>query len=228
MSFIADVGKKFSRRARDRRALKFRATFDLNESTRVLDLGSENGGYISQVLTGTGVDPRNVYIADIDSAAVAEGASIFGFNPVVLAEDGTLPFPDGFFDIVHCSSVIEHVSIPKAEVWSVKSGKQFRLLADANQRRFAAEVIRVCEKYWVQTPNKWFPVESHSWLPFIGWLPRSAQLAILRRTNRFWVKKTSPDWHLLDAKGLSRLFGESPIIEEKALGLTKSITACNA
>lgn len=30
-----------------------------------------------------------------------------------------------------------------------------------NQKAFAREALRVGERYWIQTPNKNFPIESH-------------------------------------------------------------------
>src|SRR5207302_6536854 len=79
-----------------------------------------------------------------------------------VAGDGrALPFRDGAFDVVFSNSVIEHVG-------------------DAgSQARFAREIARVGRGYWVQTPNRWFPVESHLLTPFIHWLPRRVQGVLL-------------------------------------------------
>jgi SAM-dependent methyltransferase len=222
---IVEAARLFSRRARSKRAELFRAAFRISENTTLLDLGSEDGSHISSVVQGTAILPRNVFIADIDAHAVAEGHRRFGFTPVVAGEDDSLPFPDGFFDIVHCSSVIEHVTIPKQQVWSHMSGLEFRRRSLERQRLFALEIIRLGRQYYVQTPNRWFPLESHTWLPFLGWLPRIALIPVLRSTNRFWVKKTQPDWNLLDAPTVSRLFEGACVIHERVLGLTKSVIA---
>ena len=38
--------------------------------------------------------------------------------------------------------------------------------------------------FFLTTPNRWFPVEFHSLLPFVHWLPRSFFWAALRLTGR--------------------------------------------
>ena len=145
----------------------------------------------------------------------------------ILNEFESLPFPDGFFDIVYCSSVIEHVTIPKEKVWKIYSGRRFRNESRKRQSEFTEEIKRLGKQYFVQTPYKQLPIESHTWLPFISWLPRRILIPVLHFTNLFWVKKTSPDWYLLGKKEMSELFNEAIIIKEKIFGITKSIMAVN-
>ena len=88
-----------------------------------------------------------------------------------------------------------------------RNGRDFRAQSEERQRAFAAEIKRVGTQYFVQTPNRWFPVESHTWLPFLGWLPRRMLPPVLRVIFRFWGKTTQPDWRLLGPEDVSRLFG---------------------
>lgn len=225
MNPITKVVTAFSKRARENRSAIFRGAFSIDGDTKILDLGSAAGSNIHLILQGSGVNPKNVYIADINSRAVIEGSKRFGFNPVVIRESESLPFSDGFFDIVYCSSVIEHVTIPKERVWKLYSGVRFREQSRKRQEEFANEIQRLGLQYFVQTPYKHFPIESHTWLPFVAWLPRWLLVPVLRVTNVFWVKKTSPDWCLLDIKEMSQLFDDGQIVEEKVFGFTKSIMA---
>jgi hypothetical protein len=227
LSHVGRFVRVLSRRARARRAEIFREQFVLDENTRILDLGSEDGSYIHTVLDGTRVRPENVWIADIEIElpTMERGRRAYGYTPVPIDETGRLPFDDGYFDVVHCSSVIEHVTVPKAEVWKLTSGREFRARSDRRQREFAREVMRVSRQCYVQTPNRGFIVESHTWLAFLGWIPRRVLIPVLRLTNRFWVKKTSPDWRLLTAAELSSMFDGAPIVREKFLGMTKSVIA---
>lgn len=222
---FARLFQRFSVRARQRRASLFREVFGLDHGTRILDLGSEWGGNIRAVLDGTPVRPENTFIADIDPHALERGRRSYGFVPVLVNASGKLPFPDGFFDIVYCSSVIEHVTIPKDQVWTLRSGKQFRELSLRHQREFAREIQRVGRQFFVQTPYRWFVLESHSWLPFVAFLPRRLLLPLLKFAARFWPKSTNPDWCLLDRGELKSMFMDAEIREEKWLGLTKSIMA---
>src|SRR5689334_5390886 len=149
MNTVIRVFEKSAARARQRRAVLFRNAFTLTAETRILDLGSESGGHIHSVLQGTAVSPQNVYIADIRLDAIARGAELYGYQPVPLGENGELPFPDGFFDIVYCSSVIEHVTLPKNEVWSKMPTRVFRERSLAHQRAFAREIQRVGRQFFV-------------------------------------------------------------------------------
>ena len=224
-SMITKIVTFLMHHVRAKRSRIFLGCFSYTSKTRILDLGSGDGSHIASIIKKTPVMPENIYIADIDEILVAKGHKNFGFNPVTIPEFGKLPFADKYFDIVFCSSVIEHVKIPKAKVWKVPSGKNFKKLASLSQQKLAAEIVRIGKGYFVQTPNKWFPIECHSWLPFVSYLPRGLLIPFLRLSNRIWVKKTSPDWCLLSCADVKHLFPDAEIFTEKFLGLTKSIMA---
>ena len=127
-----------------------------------------------------------------------------GRRRFVQADATALPFDDGAFDIAHSNSVIEHIVDPDA------------------RRRFASELRRVGRRYFVQTPNRWFPVEPHSLLPLIHWLPR----ALGERLWRFGVSGDPFDQtRLLGPGELARLFPDARIVRERLGPLTKSIVA---
>ena len=225
MDVISKYGWKFSANARRKRAQLFRARFQIAKHTKILDLGSENGDNIHSVLQGTDVDPENIYIADIDPASVEIGHQKYGFNPVHIKEDSPLPFDDKFFDIVYCSSVIEHTTVPKEIMWEITDQKDFEARSFERQREFAGEIVRLGKNYFVQTPSKTFPIESHTWLPLVGYLPRKYFLPLLRLSNRLWVKKAFPDFNLLGISEMQMLFPDAAIVKERKWGLTKSVMA---
>jgi Methyltransferase domain len=200
----------------------FRTMLEPTDRDRILDLGSEEGDHIAAIVPFR----ENVTIADIYAPALERGRQRFGFQTALLDQSGSLPFADNEFDIVFCSSVIEHVTVDKDQLQGLRDGGAFRAASWQHQRRFADEIRRVGKRYFVQTPDKWFPVESHTWLPVvIVALPRGLQLRLVGWLNRWWIKPTQVDWNLLTASDMARLFPEAEIVRERTLGLSKSLIA---
>jgi hypothetical protein len=218
---IKKVAEIFSQRCRTRRAALFHQHLCPTQEDKILDLGSEDGSYIAGIIPFR----KSVFIADINEEMLKCGRARYGFQTVLLDESGVLPFEDGYFDIVHCNSVIEHVTIDKKQQWSLQSPKEFAAIAFERQKRFANEIRRVGKSYFVQTPNRNFIFESHTWLPLIQFLPRPLLIKTIRFLNKWWVKKTTPDWNLLTIKQMKELFPDAVIVREKILGLTKSLIA---
>jgi hypothetical protein len=199
-----------SRRFRRRRMERFAREFHITTDTRVLDIGGtpECWGLLA-------VRPRLVLLN------MPRAKEDLGRADSWVAGDGRqLPFRDGAFDLVFSNSVIEHVGDL------------------ASQRRFAAEVIRVGRAWWVQTPNRWFPVEQHLLTPLVHWLPKAWQRAIVPRFNlwmlltgirgdrrRFYIEHYLTDVRLLTASEVRALFPQSRIIRERFCGITKSLVA---
>jgi len=81
----------------------------------------------------------------------------------------SLPFGEKSFDIVFCSAVLEHVGDRES------------------QKRFIEELLRISLRFFIVTPNRQFPVEFHTFWPFIHWLPQSVHQILLRRLGmEFW------------------------------------------
>jgi len=121
----------------------------------------------------------------------------------VRADARSLPFADLEFDVAYSNSLIEH--LPRVD-----------------RTRVAAEMSRVGRRLFVQTPNRWFPIEPHALLPFVHWLPRS----LGRRLWRLGVTgEPFDDIALLGARELQRLFPGADIVRERVGPLTKSLIA---
>ena len=71
----------------------------------------------------------------------------------VRADGLQLPFADKTFDIAVSWAVIEHVG------------------SRENQKQFLKELCRVAKRCCVTTPNRWYPIEFHTLLPLVHWLP---------------------------------------------------------
>lgn len=110
----------------------------------------------------------------------------------LVADGRELPFETGAFDWVFSNAVIEHVG-------------QYE-----DQVRFANEIRRVAAKgYFVACPNKYFPIEPHTLLPFYQYLPRSVQRKVARHTPGYL--KEYEEINLLTATQLRGLFPEATV-----------------
>jgi Methyltransferase domain len=80
----------------------------------------------------------------------------------VRADGLDLPMRDGSFDFAHSSAVIEHVG------------------SHTNQAQFLRELWRVARNgIFVTTPNRWFPIEVHTLIPLVHYLPPSGFRRVL-------------------------------------------------
>jgi len=195
---------------RRQRMRRFLREFPIDARTRILDIGGTPECW--ELIP----EPPRVTLLNTPRAK----DDLRGAATWVAGDGRALPFRDGAFDIVFSNSVIEHVGDA------------------ASQQRFAREVARVGRSYWVQTPNRWFPVEQHLFTPVVHWLPKSWQRAIVPRFT-VWdaVMRLSPDRRqfylehylsevkLLGAAELRGLFPAARIVRERFCGWTKSLIA---
>jgi SAM-dependent methyltransferase len=180
---LARLAGPLATRARTRRHAAFFP--HIPPDARILDLGCGALGLRalepSRDITGCDLYERPGYPGPFVRADAAEG----------------LPFADGEFDLVYCSSVIEHV-------------------APARRAAFAEELRRVGRGWFVQTPARSFPIEPHALLPGAHWLPVK-----LRRF--YWRLGATGAWEeisLLGRAEMEDLFGAAQ--RERVGPLTKS------
>lgn len=189
---------------------------------KILDLGGGTGSHIRAIFP----QHLNITVCDISADDLANAKSRFGFCTILLRETDNLPFKDAEFDFCFCSSVIEHVTGPKDQVVRIKRDELFREIARQHQKHFAREISRIARSYYVQTPYRYFPIESHTWLPgVIVLLPRDVQIAVINVFNKFWFKRTAPDWHLFDRGEMAETFPDATIYSERYFLMTKSLMA---
>lgn len=189
---------------------EFVTRFGVTQETRILDVGGTPANWLL-----AGVQPRVTLLNTPRGQERSEAGFTF-----VSGDGRSLPFRDQAFEIVFSNSVIEHVG------------------SHADQRRFADEVRRVGARYWVQTPNRWFPVEQHLLMPFVHWLPRTWQRGVVKKWTVWdWIERPSPDRRefyirhyledvrLLSTNDMAALFPDAEIMRERKFGWTKSIIA---
>jgi hypothetical protein len=124
-------------------------------------------------------------------------------------------FSDHEFDLVFSNSVIEHLG-------------KFEL-----QQRMAFEVRRVGKCYFIQTPNRFFPLEPHFLVPFFQYYPIWLQVALIERFNLGWypriqdphaARRLIESHRLMNEKELLELFPDGQVYQEKIFWLIKSLT----
>ena len=184
--------------------------YNIDDRTSILDLGGYDGRYMDELKRQFA--NIKVTIADQDRQGLAL-AQEKGYNTIFLDGSEKLPFTDKQFDLIFCNSVIEHVTIPKNQIWETKNSAEFKKRSWDIQLHFAKEVERSGKAYFVQTPNRNFFIEHHSWFPFVQFLPRNTLIKFLKFSNKFWIKQTGPDWNLLDENQLKELFPSAKIIK---------------
>lgn len=215
----------FSTKSRQWRSELFHRILNPPSDASLLDLGGGRGTHIAKFYPGA----RNVHIADFNAEALEDARVRYGFTPHLVDATERLPFADQQFDVVFCSSVIEHVTGDKHEVAELfkRDGKALKRQAYRHQQQFAREIQRIGRRYFVQTPARGFLVETHTWLPVTGWLPSHLQWAVMRLVNKlpYPRKHTMPDWQLLSRSEFQTLFPDATIYEERLFGLTKSYIA---
>ena len=84
-------------------------------------------------------------------------------NEFVIGNAVKMNFQNDAFDIVHTNATIEHVG------------------SYQNQISLIRETVRVSKKYvFIQTPNRFYPIDFHTTLPLIHWLPKNLHRKILK------------------------------------------------
>ncbi len=188
------------RRWREQRYRLFQDLCAVRPTDRIIDVGAGWGAALERFNTTNPIVA--VDLKPDDSGWLSAP------NVTVVQGDATaLPFADGEFDVAFSNSVIEHV--PK-DRWPA----------------FASEIRRVSRGYFVQTPNRYFPIEPHYQVPLFQFLPERIRRALNRRFNLGWQPKG--EWeeiNLLSSKDLRRLFPDAELRRERLLGFTKSLIA---
>ena len=109
-----------------------------------------------------------------------------------VADGCCLPYESKSFDWVFSNAVLEHVG------------------SFEKQRQFADEIRRVAKRgYFVTTPNKLFPIEPHSLLPFYQFLSESWQRRVVH-LSPYYLERYE-EIRLLYASQLRQLFPEAQI-----------------
>jgi SAM-dependent methyltransferase len=154
-SSIRRLAYAVSLRSRRHKLQLFLERLRPDERTTVVDVGVTDAAFGDAV--GHGSDnffealyPWPARVTAVGLADFPRFREAFPAVHFVAADGRRLPFADGEFDIAFSNAVVEHVD---------------------DQRAFVHELCRVGRSVFVTTPNRWFPIEVHTLLPFVHWAP---------------------------------------------------------
>lgn len=155
---------RIATRQRRKMYARFVETVGVTVDDTILDIGvtADRSYESSNYLEAWHPHKNAITAVGIDNASFLERQ--YPGVKFIFANGLRLPFRDRSFDIVHSSAVLEHVG------------------AMDNQAAYVRECVRVARRaVFLTTPNRWFPVEFHTLVPFLHWLPRRHFRMLLRQ-----------------------------------------------
>ena len=185
---------------------------DFSGPVQILDVGGRPQYWASMTAELRIEKPLHVTLLNLTRYPVSQP----GFTSVVGDGRSMRQFTDRQFDIVFSNSTIEHVGT-----------------AD-DQARMADEVRRVGKAYYVQTPNRYFPIEPHFLFPFFQFLPIAVRAWLVSHFELGWYKRIRDtekarqevsSIRLLTRNDVEQLFPDATIYEERYAGVVKSFVA---
>lgn len=197
---------------RNRRFGFFRQFFDQisaggTQSVKILDIGGTEDYWKSmgfELNDKTEIVLLNLYEKEVSHP---------GFKSIKGDACNLEGIADKSFDLVFSNSVIEH------------------LFTKENQIKMANEIQRVGKNYFIQTPNKYFPIEPHWVFPFFQFLPFGLQVFLTQHFNLGHIPKIGDqekakeqvrEVRLLSKKEFYSMFSGANIFLENFFGFTKS------
>lgn len=154
------------------------------KSSRVLDAGCGTGvnvvAFAREGATVTGIDIDELSLEIAAYRTAQEQLAVEIRTGDVTAMD----FDDDSFDIVISHQVLEHVPSDEDQIKAVE--EMWRVLAPGGF-------------LFIQTPNRWFPIDSHdSVLPFAHWLPAKMSARYTELFNRIPSHVNLMNWREIE------------------------------
>jgi SAM-dependent methyltransferase len=158
------VASRVSMRSRERKLQLFLDLLQPGPETTVVDVGVTDAPFGAGSTDNffEALYPWPEQITGVGHTELERFAAAFPKVRAVRADGRDLPFGDGEFDVGFSNAVVEHVA----------GGRD-------GQRQFVHELCRVAQRVFVTTPNRRFPLEVHTLLPFVHWLPKAPRERLL-------------------------------------------------
>jgi len=206
--------QKMSLVSRERKLALFHRLMQPAQTMRILDVGAQidpdgtgGGQFIDRypwkgMISALNISPEHIHCIQEHYPQIDAG----------VGDARCLPWPDKFFDIVWSNAVIEHVG------------------GFEDQRKMASEILRVGKRWFVTTPNRWYPFEFHMRLPLVTWLPWHGYVWCGRfvtydHIRRKYIRGPEGSLRLLSASEMSQFFPGSRIIRQRVTFMAETLIA---
>ncbi len=182
------LASKISLRFREKMFAKFMANMEPDAKHSVLDIGVTSDDIYKESNYFERLYPykERIICVGTENGSYLE-AKYPGIKFMQISPRERLPFNTKEFDIAFSNAVIEHVG------------------SRESQRVFILEMLRVSRSFFLTTPNRWFPVELHTAIPLLHFLPKRIYRKILAAMGEnYWSQEEN--LNLLSRKELTSLF----------------------
>jgi hypothetical protein len=158
------VASRVSMRSRRRKLQLFLDLLQPGPETTVVDVGVTDAPFGSGSTDNffEALYPWPERITGVGRTELDRFSAAFPQVHAVRADGRDLPFANAEFDVAFSNAVVEHVA----------GGRE-------GQQQFVHELCRVARRVFVTTPNRRFPLEVHTLLPFVHWLPQGPRERLL-------------------------------------------------
>ncbi len=170
-------GAKFSlsqsvvKYARKKMYAHFMKTVQPTKGTKILDFG------VSEFITDESnfLEKNYPHHEDLTCVGIGDGKQVKQHFPNVnyfsLIPNEKLPFDDNSFDVSYSNAVFEHLD------------------TDALRVFFFNELARVSKRVYITIPNRWFPVEHHTAVPLLHYIPSLFRKFLSGGEKDFWAQQ---------------------------------------
>jgi len=199
---------RFTTGSRQARFELFMRTMRPTPDTSILDVGVNDTEWrSSNFLEASYPWPERITAVGIEPMPTFQ--RLFPEVRFLVADGRDLPFADEAYDVAFSNAVVEHVG------------------SRVDQRQFVGELVRTARRVFISTPDACIPIDPHTLLPFVHWLPPQLRHRILRLTgNGRWASEDA--LNPLTAAELRRLFPPDVRVRvhrQRLLGIATVLTA---
>ncbi len=186
--------EKFREKSRDKKYQHFIKELKPEADDVIVNVGAGNGLFLESLYE----NKDKIIALDIDLVMLHDLKRKYPEVQCLVADARALPFKDKGVKISFSNAVIEHVG------------------ANSHQQKFADEIRRVSQKFYVTCPNKYFPFEFHYRLPLYQFVPKAIQRWLFQKFNLgLWYEHKWEDINLLSYRQMKKYCPGTTVIKQR-------------